>query len=65
MCRSDRKLAFSDTQIPLAHSQVMMAPKLEARMVQALRLQPDETTLEIDTGSGYVNRFPRRAMTTC
>ncbi|MGH8626247.1 MAG: protein-L-isoaspartate O-methyltransferase family protein [Gammaproteobacteria bacterium] len=49
-----RKLAFSDTQIPLGHGEVMMSPKLEARMVQALRLQPDDTTLEIGTGSGYV-----------
>ncbi|MGH8610808.1 MAG: protein-L-isoaspartate O-methyltransferase family protein [Gammaproteobacteria bacterium] len=55
-----RKLAFSDTQIPLAHSQVMMAPKLEARMVQALRLQPDDTTLEIGTGSGYVTALLAR-----
>ncbi|MGH8657030.1 MAG: protein-L-isoaspartate O-methyltransferase family protein [Gammaproteobacteria bacterium] len=49
-----RKLAFSDTQIPLEHGEVMMAPKLEARMVQALRLQPDDITLEIGTGSGYL-----------
>ncbi len=49
-----RKLAFSDTQIPLGHGEVMMSPKLEARMVQALRLQPDDETLEIGTGSGYV-----------
>lgn len=49
-----RELAFSDTEIPLGHGEVMMSPKLEARMVQALRLQPDDTTLEIGTGSGYV-----------
>lgn len=55
-----RKLAFSDTQIPLAHGQVMMSPKLEARMVQALRLQPDDTTLEIGTGSGYVTALLAR-----
>ncbi|MGH8647493.1 MAG: protein-L-isoaspartate O-methyltransferase family protein [Gammaproteobacteria bacterium] len=55
-----RKLAFSDTQIPLTHGQVMMSPKLEARMVQALRLRPDDTTLEIGTGSGYVTALLAR-----
>lgn len=55
-----RKLAFSDTQIPLGHGEVMMSPKLEARMVQALRLQPDDITLEIGTGSGYVTALLAR-----
>ncbi|MFK8068157.1 MAG: protein-L-isoaspartate O-methyltransferase [Gammaproteobacteria bacterium] len=47
-------LAFSDTNIPLGHNQVMMTPKLEARMLQALEIQSDEEILEIGTGSGYV-----------
>lgn len=47
-------LAFSDTNIPLPHDQVMMSPKLEARMLQALNVQADDQVLEIGTGSGYV-----------
>jgi len=47
-------LAFADMSIPLAHDEVMMSPKLEARMLQALEIKPTETVLEIGTGSGYV-----------
>ena len=49
-----KKLAFSDLEIPLAHGQHMMAPKLEARMLQALAIQPGDEILEIGTGSGFV-----------
>ena len=47
-------LAFSDTNIPVGHGQTMMSPKVEARMLQALKIQPHEQVLEIGTGSGYV-----------
>ena len=49
-----RKLAYADTQIPLAHGQVMMAPKIEGRLLQALDPQPNESVLEIGTGSGFL-----------
>lgn len=49
-----RKLAYADTQIPLAHGEVMMAPKVEGRLLQALDPQADESVLEIGTGSGFV-----------
>jgi protein-L-isoaspartate(D-aspartate) O-methyltransferase len=49
-----RKLAFADIDIPLACGQVMMRPKIEARALQALDIQPDETVLEIGTGSGFL-----------
>ena len=49
-----RKLAFADIAIPLDCGQVMMRPKIEARMLQALELREDETVLEIGTGSGFV-----------
>lgn len=49
-----RKLAFSDLEIPLAHDQSMMRPKVEGRMLQALDLKADETVLEIGTGSGFI-----------
>ena len=48
-----RKLAFSDLEIPLACGQKMMAPKIEARMLQALEIQPEDEILEIGTGSGF------------
>jgi len=47
-------LAFADINIPLAHGEAMMSPKLEARILQALDIKPTETALEIGTGSGYL-----------
>jgi len=49
-----RKLAFADLEIPLGHSEVMMQPRLEARLLQALNVHSDDRVLEIGTGSGYV-----------
>ena len=47
-------LAYADLNIPLGHDQVMMAPKVEARLLQALHVQPSDSVLEIGTGSGYL-----------
>lgn len=49
-----RSLAFADLNLPLGHGQVMMAPRVEARMLQALDVQPSDVVLEVGTGSGYV-----------
>ncbi len=47
-------LAFADLEIPLGHGQMMLSPKLEARMLQALDLKKTDTVFEIGTGSGYM-----------
>lgn len=47
-------LAYADIEIPLAHGQKMMFPKVEGRLLQALNVQPGEKILEIGTGSGYL-----------
>jgi protein-L-isoaspartate(D-aspartate) O-methyltransferase len=49
-----RDMAFADTNVPLAHGQLMMTPKVEGRLLQALNPQPGERALEIGTGSGFV-----------
>lgn len=49
-----RELALADVNIPLANEQIMMTPKLEARMLQAVAIQKNDKVLEIGTGSGYV-----------
>jgi protein-L-isoaspartate(D-aspartate) O-methyltransferase len=49
-----RKMAFTDMAIPLDHGQSMMKPVVEGRLLQALELKPDETALEIGTGSGFI-----------
>jgi len=48
------KLAFSDLEIPIDHGQSMMAPKVEARMLQALQIGPSDKILEIGTGTGFI-----------
>ncbi len=49
-----RNLAYVDMNIPLGHGEVMMAPKLEARLVQELEINPTDKILEIGTGSGFM-----------
>ena len=49
-----RNMAFTDMSIPLDHGQSMLPPKVEARMLQALAIKPDDDILHIGTGSGYV-----------
>ena len=49
-----RNIAFVDMQIPLGHGEVMMAPQVEARLLQALAIKPTDKILEIGTGSGYM-----------
>lgn len=49
-----RSLAFVDMEIPLGHGEKMLAPKLEARMLQELAIKPNDRVLEVGTGSGYM-----------
>ncbi|MCL2524383.1 MAG: protein-L-isoaspartate O-methyltransferase [Betaproteobacteria bacterium] len=49
-----RNLAFADMEIPLGEGQVMLAPKIEAKLVQELGLQKTDKVLEIGAGSGYM-----------
>lgn len=47
-------LAFADMEIPLAHDQRMMAPKVEGRLLQSLAIRPEDAVLEVGTGSGFL-----------
>lgn len=49
-----RELAFADMHIPLGHAEVMLQPKVEARLLQELAVQPGDTILEVGTGSGHM-----------
>lgn len=49
-----RALAFADIEIPLGQGAVMLPPKLEAHVLQALAVQPHESVLEIGAGSGHM-----------
>src|ERR1700704_2428463 len=53
-----RGMAFVDTEVPFPTStgptQCMLAPKVEARLLQELAVYKHERVLEIGTGSGYM-----------
>jgi protein-L-isoaspartate(D-aspartate) O-methyltransferase len=49
-----RDLAFSDSELPLAHGQRMMTPTIEGRVLQSLSLTDHDRVLEIGTGSAFL-----------
>jgi len=51
-----RAMAFVDMEVPLGSKpgQCMLAPKVEARILQDLAVQKHEKVLEIGAGSGYM-----------
>jgi len=49
-----RDLAFADTELPIGHGETMFKPVLEGRMLQGLKLQPNDEVLEIGTGTGFI-----------
>src|SRR4051812_47728860 len=55
-----RSLAFADLELPLGEGESMMQPKVEARIVQELAIQPHETIYEVGTGSGYLTALLAR-----
>lgn len=53
-----KALAFADVEVPIGAKgiagQVMLAPKIEARMLQELGIKAKDTVLEIGCGTGYM-----------
>jgi len=47
-------LAYSDVELPLPDGGKMLCPRLEARMLQELKIKKTDKVLQIATGSGYV-----------
>ncbi|CAM8429416.1 Pcm Protein-L-isoaspartate carboxylmethyltransferase [Candidatus Methylopumilus planktonicus] len=48
-------VAFADTEIPLYEDVCMLAPKLEARLIQSSSLQKKDHVLVVGSGSGYLS----------
>jgi protein-L-isoaspartate(D-aspartate) O-methyltransferase len=46
-------MAYADAPIPLPHGEWMWIPTIEGRVLQVLDPKPNESVLEIGTGSGY------------
>jgi protein-L-isoaspartate(D-aspartate) O-methyltransferase len=49
-----RNVAFSDVELPIGFGQHMLAPKIEAKLLQAVQIKKSDQVLEIGTGSGYL-----------
>lgn len=56
-----KQLALADINIPLAHGEVTMTPKLEARVLQALAISSEDKILEIGTGCAYFTALLAKA----
>ncbi|MGS5088326.1 protein-L-isoaspartate O-methyltransferase family protein [Hydrogenophaga sp. A37] len=52
---AQKALAYVDMELPLGlgADQVMLAPRVQARLVQDLAVKPTDKVLEIGTGSGF------------
>jgi protein-L-isoaspartate(D-aspartate) O-methyltransferase len=48
-------LAYSDTEIPAGEGEIMLSPKIQARLVQDLDLKGHECVLQVGCGSGYMS----------
>ena len=49
-----RRLAYADIAVPIGHGAAMLPPRVEGRLLQALRIGPEDRVLEIGTGSGFL-----------
>jgi len=57
---SQRALAFADMEVSIGHGESMLAPRLQARLLQDLQVQSHERVLEIGAGSGYLTALLAR-----
>jgi protein-L-isoaspartate(D-aspartate) O-methyltransferase len=49
-----RGLAFADASIPIGHGEVMLPPKIQGRILQGVAPGPQDSVLEIGTGTGFL-----------
>ncbi len=50
---AERRLAWANQALPIAHGQTISQPLVVARMCELLELRGDEAVLDVGTGSGY------------
>lgn len=49
-----RDLAYADMNLPMAHGEEMLSPKIQAKILDALHIKKSETVLEVGTGNGFL-----------
>ena len=49
-----RRLAYADIAVPIGGGETMLPPRVEGRLLQALRIEPGERVLQIGAGSGFL-----------
>lgn len=49
-----KESAFSDVELPIGCNQVMLPPKIEAKILQSVQIKSTDNVLEVGTGSGYL-----------
>jgi protein-L-isoaspartate(D-aspartate) O-methyltransferase len=47
-------LAYTDTDLPIGHGEMLLAAKIDARLAQDLQLKPTDRVLDVGTGSGFL-----------
>ena len=47
-------LAYTDTDLPIGHGEMLLAAKIDARLAQDLQLKPTDRVLDVGTGSGVL-----------
>jgi protein-L-isoaspartate(D-aspartate) O-methyltransferase len=52
--------AYDDAPVPIGYGQTASQPSLQAKYLEILRPGPDDTVLEIGTGSGYLTALLSR-----
>lgn len=57
---AQKALAYADVQLPIGHNEVMLRPSEESQALQALKIQEQDTVLEIGTGTGYMTALLAR-----
>ena len=46
-------LAFAEIELPIGQGQTMLKPTIEGKILQAVRVRPTDSVLEVGAGSGY------------
>ena len=58
---SHTNVAYADIEVPLGHGEIMLAPRVVGRLMQAVNPHSSDVALEVGTGSGYLTALLAQA----